>query len=70
MPGFSHFLGNGIINFRMFECLVTCFLRVTLSLLCRLQAVSKLHVPILCIDYSKKGRTSKSGKWSPIIAHS
>ena len=27
----------------MFECLVTCFLRVRVSLLCRLQAVSKIH---------------------------
>ena len=33
MTGFSHFLGNITINFRMFECLVTCFLRVTVSLL-------------------------------------
>ena len=46
MPRFSHFLGNITINFRMFECLVTCFLGVTVSLLCRLQAVSKIHVPI------------------------
>ena len=46
MPRFSHFLGNITINFLIFECLVTCFLRVTVSLLCRLQAVSKIHVPI------------------------
>ena len=46
MPGLSLFLGNRTINFRMFECFVTCFFRVTVSLLWRLQAVSKIHVPI------------------------
>ena len=45
-PRFSHFLGNITINFRLFECLVTCFLRVTVSLLCRLQTISKIHVQI------------------------
>ena len=30
----------------MFLYLETCFLRVTVSLLCRSQAVSKIHVPI------------------------
>ena len=34
------------MHFRMFLYLVTCFLRATVSLLCRLQAVSNLHVPI------------------------
>ena len=34
------------IHFRMVLYLVTCFLRATVSLLCRLQAVSKIHVPI------------------------
>ena len=33
MSRFSDFLGNRTINFRMFECLVSCFLRVTVSLL-------------------------------------
>ena len=56
MPGFSHFLGNRSSNFRMFECLVTCFLRVTVSLLCRLQAVSKIHVPIYPCLLISKGR--------------
>ena len=46
MPQFSNFLRNSIIHFRMFLFLVTCFLRVTVSLLCRLQAVSKIHVSI------------------------
>ena len=41
MLRFSHFLRNSIIYFRMFS-----YLRVTVSLLCRLQAVSKTHVPI------------------------
>ena len=54
MPRFSHFLGNRTINFRTLECLVTCFLRVTVSLLCRLQAVSKIHVPIYpCLTISE-----------------
>ena len=34
------------INFRMILYLVICFLRVKVSLLCRLQAVPKIHVPI------------------------
>ena len=33
-------------QFLLFLYLVTGFLRVTVSLLCRLQAVSKMHVPI------------------------
>ena len=33
----------------MFLYLETCFLRVTVSLICRLHAVSKIHVPILII---------------------
>ena len=54
MPRFSQFLGNRTINFRMFECLVTCFLRVTVSLLCRVEAVSKIQVPIYhCLIFSK-----------------
>ena len=46
MPRFSNFLRNFIIHFRMILYLETCFLRVTVSLLCRLQAVSKTHVDI------------------------
>ena len=46
MPRFSNVLRNSIINFCMFLYLATCFLRGTVSLLCRLQAVSKIHVPI------------------------
>ena len=37
---------NSIIHFRMFLYLVTCFLRVTVSLLYRFQSISKIHVPI------------------------
>ena len=46
MPRFWNFLRNSIIHFRMFLYLVTCFLRITVSLQCRLQAVSKIHVII------------------------
>ena len=45
-PRFSNFLRNSIIYFRMFLYLKACFLRVAVSLLCRLQAVSKIHFPI------------------------
>ena len=43
---FSNFLRNSTINFRVFLYLITCFPRVAVSLLCRLQTVSKIHVPI------------------------
>ena len=46
MPRLLNFLRNPTTHFRMFLYLVTCFLKVTVSLLCRLQAVSKIHVPI------------------------
>ena len=46
MARFSNFLRNSIIHLRRFLYLATCYLRVTVSLLCRLQAVSKIHVPI------------------------
>ena len=46
--------------FRTFFYLVTCFLRVTVSLLCRLQAVSKIHVPIYLIS---EGRLNCSTLW-------
>ena len=46
MPRFSNFLRNAIINFRMFLHLLTCFLRVSVSLLCRLHDVSMSHVSI------------------------
>ena len=44
MPDF--FLRTSIIHFRMVLYLVTYLVRVTVSLLCRLQAESKIHVPI------------------------
>ena len=43
MPRFSNFLRNSIIYLRMFFYLETCFLRVTVKLLCRLQDASQLH---------------------------
>ena len=46
IPWLSNFLKNSTINFRVILYLVTCFLRVSISLLCRLQAVSKIHIPI------------------------
>ena len=46
MSRFSNFLRNSIIHFRMFLNFETCFLGVTVSLLSRLQAVSKIHVQI------------------------
>ena len=46
MPWFSNFHRNSIINSRMLLYLVTFFPRVTVSLLCRLQDVSKIHFPI------------------------
>ena len=42
----SNFLRNSTIHYRMFLNLVTCFLRVAISLLWWLQAVSMVHVPI------------------------
>ena len=39
-------LRNSTTNIHMFLYLVTCFLRVTVLLLCRLQAVSKIQAPI------------------------
>ena len=64
MPGFSHFLGNRNLNFRMFACLVTYFLRVTVSLLCRLQAVSKINVAIYPCLIISEGRRNCSTIWS------
>ena len=64
MPGFSHFLGNRTINFSMFECLVTCFLRVTVSLLYQLQAVSKINVPIYPCLIISEGRRNCVTFWS------
>ena len=52
------------INFRMFECLVTCFLRVTVSLLYRLEAVSKIHVAIYPCLIISEGRRNCSTFWS------
>ena len=49
MPRFLNFQRNSIIHIRMLLYLETCFMRVTFLLLCRLQAVSKIHVPIIPI---------------------
>ena len=56
MPRFSNFLSNSIIHFRMFLYLETCFLRATVSLLRRLQAVSKIQVPIYLYLISDRRR--------------
>ena len=45
-PRFWYFLRKSIINFRMILYLVAYFLRLTVSLICRLQAASNIHVPI------------------------
>ena len=62
MPRVSNFLRNSIIRFRMFLYLISCLLRVTVSLLCRLQAVSKMHVPIFPYLISE-GRRNCSTLW-------
>ena len=62
MPRFSNFLRNSIIMLRMFLYLEACFLRVTVSLLCRLQAVSEMHAPIYPYLISK-GRRNCSTLW-------
>ena len=46
MPRLSNFLRNSTMHFRVFLNLATCFLRVTVSLLCRLQAMPKIHILI------------------------
>ena len=56
MPRFSNYLRNSIIHFCMFLYLETCFLRVTASLLCRLHAVLKTHVPIYPYRISERRR--------------
>ena len=58
-----NFLRNSIINFRMYLYFVTCFLRVTVSLLCRLEAVSKIHVPIYAYLISERKRNCST--WWP-----
>ena len=45
-PRPSEFLRSSTIHFRMFLYLLTCFLRVSVSLLRRSQAISTTHVPI------------------------
>ena len=44
----------------MFLYLATCFLRVTVSLLCRSQAVSKIHVPIYRYLISERRRNLRA----------
>ena len=62
VAGFSNFLKNSIIHFRMILYLETCFLRVKVSMLCRLQAVSQIHVPIHPYQISE-GRRNCSTLW-------
>ena len=64
MPWLLNFRTNSAILFRMFFNSVTCFLRVTVSLLSRLQAVSKIHVPIyLSLSNNSEGRRNFSILW-------
>ena len=56
MPCVSNFLRNSTIHVRMFLYLVTCFLRVKISLLCRLEAESKIHVPFYPYLISKESK--------------
>ena len=53
-PGFSNFLIKLTVHFCMFLYLLTHYLRVTVLLLCQLQVVSKLHVPICPYLISEK----------------
>ena len=62
MRRFSNFLRNLTIHFRMFLYSVTCFQAVTVSLLCQLQAVSKLYVTIYPYLISE-GRWNCSTLW-------
>ena len=62
MPRFSNSLRNSNIHFRMFLYLVTYSLRVTVPLLCRLQDVSKIQVPIYPYLISE-GRRNCSTLW-------
>ena len=62
MQRFSNFQRNSTIHFCMFLYLVTYFRGVTVSLLCRLQAVSKIHVPIYPYLISE-GRWNCSTLW-------
>ena len=48
------------MHFRMFLYFVTCFLRVTVSLLYRLQAVSNLLLPIYPYQISEARRNCSS----------
>ena len=62
MPLCFNFLRNSCIYLRMFLYLVTCFLRITVWLLCQLQAVSMIHVPVYSYLISK-GRRNCSTLW-------
>ena len=53
----------------MFLYLITCFLRVAVSLLYRLQAVSKIHVPIYPYLISEERRNYYSNKTVTLRKH-
>ena len=57
-PRLSDFLINLSIYFHMLSYLVTCFPRVTVSLLCRSQAVSMIHVAIYPHHHEWLGSTT------------
>ena len=60
MPRLSNFLRNLTIHFRMFFFFIFCFLRVSVSLLCRLQAVSRIYVTIYPCLISEESRNCSS----------
>ena len=51
------------IIFRMFECLVTCLLRVTVLLLCWLQTISKIKITIYPCLIISEGRLNCLTFW-------
>ena len=62
MLWFSNFMTNLIIHFRMFLYLEIYFLRVTVSLICRLQAISSIHV-LIYPDLISEGIRNCSTLW-------
>ena len=54
---------NSTFHFRMCLYLVTCFMRVTVSLLCLLQAVSQIYVPIYPDLISEERRIVRTCDW-------
>ena len=68
MSWLSNILRNSSIHFRMFLYLETCFIRVTVSLLCRLQDVSMTHVSIYHNLFSEWRRNCSTTATKPWIS--